>query len=188
MQATEHVSKLTFVFTTLVLIAATQGERSAPVWWLQPFITRSLQILQSMVQLQAWPSHFHAHTCRTGWALTLLSEDNLSYASTCQTIGLNTGFFASFTVFLALNSEAFRCVALTTAPIPPSSLITLDRIQSEMGHPIAISQHLPSFLECYLFFSHHLAHVLPKGGAGLLFAYVHTIDQNLLSAKGDPQG
>ncbi|KAF7340056.1 GYF domain-containing protein [Mycena venus] len=42
-----------------------------------------------------------------GWALTLLSQENLSYASTCQTIGLNTGFFASFTVFLAFNSEAF---------------------------------------------------------------------------------
>ncbi|TFY77270.1 hypothetical protein EWM64_g6739, partial [Hericium alpestre] len=42
-----------------------------------------------------------------GWALTLLSQGNLSYASTCQTIGLNTGFFMSFTVFLALNSEAF---------------------------------------------------------------------------------
>ncbi|KAL4246768.1 AmpG-like permease/Acetyl-coenzyme A transporter 1 [Abortiporus biennis] len=42
-----------------------------------------------------------------GWALTLLSEENLSYASTCQTIGLNTGFFASFTVFLAFNSESF---------------------------------------------------------------------------------
>lgn len=42
-----------------------------------------------------------------GWALTLLSQENLSYASTCQTIGLNTGYFASFTVFLALNSESF---------------------------------------------------------------------------------
>jgi PAT family acetyl-CoA transporter-like MFS transporter 1 len=45
-----------------------------------------------------------------GWALTLLSQENLSYASTCQTIGLNTGYFASFTVFLALNSDAFWCV------------------------------------------------------------------------------
>ncbi|PSS37198.1 hypothetical protein PHLCEN_2v969 [Hermanssonia centrifuga] len=41
------------------------------------------------------------------WALTLLSHENLPYASTCQTIGLNTGYFASFTVFLALNSESF---------------------------------------------------------------------------------
>ncbi|KAF7329223.1 hypothetical protein MKEN_00182900 [Mycena kentingensis (nom. inval.)] len=40
-----------------------------------------------------------------GWALTLLSPDNLSYASTCQTIGLNTGYFTSYTIFLALNSE-----------------------------------------------------------------------------------
>lgn len=46
-----------------------------------------------------------------GWALTLLSEENLAYAATCQTIGLNTGFFASFTVFLALNSESFAYVA-----------------------------------------------------------------------------
>ena len=45
-----------------------------------------------------------------GWALTLLSQENLSFASTCQTIGLNTGFFASFTVFLALNSETFSYV------------------------------------------------------------------------------
>ncbi|KAH9850660.1 MFS general substrate transporter [Lenzites betulinus] len=42
-----------------------------------------------------------------GWALTLLSEENLSFASTCQTIGLNTGYLMSYTVFLALNSEAF---------------------------------------------------------------------------------
>jgi len=42
-----------------------------------------------------------------GWALNLLSEDNLSFASTAQTIGLNTGFFLSFTVFLALNSPDF---------------------------------------------------------------------------------
>lgn len=42
-----------------------------------------------------------------GWALTLLSQENLSYASTAQTIGLNTGYFLSFTVFLAFNSVEF---------------------------------------------------------------------------------
>lgn len=42
-----------------------------------------------------------------GWSLTLLSRENLSYASTCQTVGLTTGWLMSFTVFLALNSEAF---------------------------------------------------------------------------------
>ena len=44
-----------------------------------------------------------------GWALTLLSKENLSYASTAQTIGLNTGYFLSFTVFLSFNSVEFRC-------------------------------------------------------------------------------
>lgn len=66
-----HINQLTFLFTSLVLLSATQD------------------------------------IAVDGWALTLLSHDNLSYASTCQTIGLNTGYFASFTVFLALNSEAF---------------------------------------------------------------------------------
>ncbi|RUS35362.1 acetyl-coenzyme A transporter 1-domain-containing protein [Jimgerdemannia flammicorona] len=42
-----------------------------------------------------------------GWALTLLSKSSLSYASTAQTVGLNTGYFLSFTVFLALNSAEF---------------------------------------------------------------------------------
>lgn len=42
-----------------------------------------------------------------GWALTLLSKGNLSYASTAQTIGLNSGYFLSFTVFLAFNSVEF---------------------------------------------------------------------------------
>ena len=42
-----------------------------------------------------------------GWALTLLSPPNLSYASTAQTVGLTAGQFLSFTVFLAFNSGDF---------------------------------------------------------------------------------
>ncbi|KAG0006453.1 hypothetical protein BGZ65_007859 [Modicella reniformis] len=42
-----------------------------------------------------------------GWALTLLSKDNVSYASTAQTIGVHSGYFLSFTVFLAFNSPEF---------------------------------------------------------------------------------
>ncbi|ORX89109.1 MFS general substrate transporter [Basidiobolus meristosporus CBS 931.73] len=51
-----------------------------------------------------------------GWALTLLSKENLSYASTSQTIGLNTGYFLSFTVFLALNSPEFCNKYIRTIP------------------------------------------------------------------------
>ncbi|KAF2007604.1 hypothetical protein P154DRAFT_420211 [Amniculicola lignicola CBS 123094] len=42
-----------------------------------------------------------------GWALTLLSEENLAYASTAQTVGLTGGQFMSYTVFLAFNSAEF---------------------------------------------------------------------------------
>ncbi|KAF9196461.1 hypothetical protein BGZ50_000081 [Haplosporangium sp. Z 11] len=51
-----------------------------------------------------------------GWALTLLSKDKVSYASTAQTIGLNSGYFLSFTVFLAFNSPAFSNKYFRTEP------------------------------------------------------------------------
>ncbi|KAI7906263.1 MFS general substrate transporter [Cokeromyces recurvatus] len=51
-----------------------------------------------------------------GWALTLLSKDSLSYASTAQTIGLNCGYFLSFTVFLSFNSVEFSNKYLRTVP------------------------------------------------------------------------
>ena len=79
-------------------------------------------------------------TCRTGWALTLLSDENLSYASTCQTIGLNTGYFASFTVFLALNSEAFRYVSVILSLYQTFCFTNpLACAQREMGRAAAIS-------------------------------------------------
>jgi hypothetical protein len=42
-----------------------------------------------------------------GWALTLLSRRHVGYASTCQTVGMNMGYFTSITVFLALNDASF---------------------------------------------------------------------------------
>lgn len=42
-----------------------------------------------------------------GWALTLLTPSNVSYASTAQTVGLTAGQFLSHTVFLAFNSKDF---------------------------------------------------------------------------------
>lgn len=56
---------------------------------------------------------FLVFTCATqdiavdGWALTLLSPGNISYASTAQTVGLTAGQFMSYTVFLAFNSPDF---------------------------------------------------------------------------------
>ena len=62
-------------------------------------------------------------TC-VGWALTLLSSSNLSYASTAQTVGLTAGQFLSFTVFLAFNSKDFANRYFRSTPLDVG-LITL---------------------------------------------------------------
>lgn len=51
-----------------------------------------------------------------GWALTLLSPQNISYASTAQTVGLTAGHFLSYTVFLAFNSADFANRWFRTTP------------------------------------------------------------------------
>lgn len=51
-----------------------------------------------------------------GWALTLLSNENLAYASTAQTVGLTAGQFLSYTVFLAFNSKDFANRWFRTVP------------------------------------------------------------------------
>ena len=51
-----------------------------------------------------------------GWALTLISPPNLSYASTAQTVGLTAGHFLSYTVFLAFNSPDFANRWFRTTP------------------------------------------------------------------------
>lgn len=42
-----------------------------------------------------------------GWALTMLSRENVGYASTCNSVGQTAGFFLGYTVFLALESKEF---------------------------------------------------------------------------------
>lgn len=51
-----------------------------------------------------------------GWALTCLLPENLSFASTAQTVGMNCGYFLSFTVFLALSSPEFANKYLRRIP------------------------------------------------------------------------
>ncbi|KAJ5114826.1 Major facilitator superfamily domain general substrate transporter [Penicillium alfredii] len=51
-----------------------------------------------------------------GWAITLMSQPNISYASTAQTVGLTAGHFLSYTVFLAFNSKDFANRWFRTIP------------------------------------------------------------------------
>jgi hypothetical protein len=53
---------------------------------------------------------------RPGWALTLLSPENLPYASTAQTVGLTAGQFLTSTIFLAFNSKDFANRWFRSAP------------------------------------------------------------------------
>ncbi|KAH8169797.1 acetyl-coenzyme A transporter 1 domain-containing protein [Sarocladium implicatum] len=59
-----------------------------------------------------------------GWALTLLTPGNVSYASTAQTVGLTAGHFMSYTVFLALNASDFANKWFRTVP-SDEGLVTL---------------------------------------------------------------
>ncbi|KAL3426920.1 hypothetical protein PVAG01_00429 [Phlyctema vagabunda] len=52
-----------------------------------------------------------------GWALTLLTPGNISYASTAQTVGLTAGQFMSYTVFLAFNSPDFANKWFRSSPL-----------------------------------------------------------------------
>lgn len=52
-----------------------------------------------------------------GWALTLLTPGNISYASTAQTVGLTAGQFMSYTVFLAFNSPDFANKWFRSTPL-----------------------------------------------------------------------
>ncbi|KYQ90428.1 putative acetyl-CoA transporter [Tieghemostelium lacteum] len=59
-----------------------------------------------------------------GWALTILDKKHLHLASTCQTIGLNLGYFLSYTIFLALSSPTFSNRYLRIEP-QDEGIITL---------------------------------------------------------------
>lgn len=71
--------------------------------------------------------------CVDGWALTILSKQSLSYASTAQTVGLNIGYFLSFTVFISLNSSDFINKYLRTVP-RPYGLISLGGYMKFAGY------------------------------------------------------
>ncbi|XP_054715943.1 acetyl-coenzyme A transporter 1-like isoform X2 [Uloborus diversus] len=59
-----------------------------------------------------------------GWALTMLSRRNVSYASTCNSVGQTAGYFLGNVVFLALESADFCNKYLRIVP-QEEGLVTL---------------------------------------------------------------
>ncbi|GJN94340.1 hypothetical protein Rhopal_007414-T1 [Rhodotorula paludigena] len=87
-------------------------------WWLGSHVQQMMEVEEPDIKVLTglfFTLVFFAAT--QGWALTLLSKENLSYASTAQTIGLNTGYFLSFTVFLAFNSVEFSNKYFRSTPL-----------------------------------------------------------------------
>ncbi|KAF7663129.1 hypothetical protein LDENG_00217960 [Lucifuga dentata] len=59
-----------------------------------------------------------------GWALTMLSRENVGYASTCNSVGQTAGYFLGNVLFLALESADFCNKYLRTEP-KDTGIITL---------------------------------------------------------------
>lgn len=85
-----------------------------------------------------------------GWALTMLSRENVGYASTCNSVGQTAGYFLGNVLFLALESADFCNKYLRIEPketgiitlsgifYPPANIrqAMLMRIVSHMGEVI----------------------------------------------------
>ncbi|XP_061861505.1 acetyl-coenzyme A transporter 1 isoform X2 [Colius striatus] len=59
-----------------------------------------------------------------GWALTMLSRENVGYASTCNSVGQTAGYFLGNVLFLALESPSFCNKYLRFQP-QPQGIVTL---------------------------------------------------------------
>ena len=52
-----------------------------------------------------------------GWAITMLSRENVGHASTCNSVGQTVGYFLGYTIFLALESKEFCNAFLRSEPM-----------------------------------------------------------------------
>ncbi|KAH9279042.1 Acetyl-coenzyme A transporter 1 [Echinococcus granulosus] len=59
-----------------------------------------------------------------GWALTMLSAENVGWASTCNSVGQTIGYILGFIVFLALESPTVCNTYLRTVPVPDKGIVS----------------------------------------------------------------
>lgn len=60
-----------------------------------------------------------------GWALTMLSRKNVSYASTCNSVGQTVGYFIAYVGFLVLNDPGTCNKYLRSVPDEDRGLVSL---------------------------------------------------------------
>ncbi|XP_039569690.1 acetyl-coenzyme A transporter 1 [Passer montanus] len=81
-----------------------------------------------------------------GWALTMLSRENVGYASTCNSVGQTAGYFLGNVLFLALESASFCNKYLRFEP-QPRGIVTLADFLFFWGAVFLITTTLVAFLK-----------------------------------------
>ncbi|XP_060098354.1 acetyl-coenzyme A transporter 1 [Heteronotia binoei] len=81
-----------------------------------------------------------------GWALTMLSRENVGYASTCNSVGQTAGYFLGNVLFLALESASFCNKYLRFEP-QPRGIVTLSDFLFFWGAIFLITTTLVALLK-----------------------------------------
>ncbi|KAJ8280482.1 hypothetical protein GJAV_G00055110 [Gymnothorax javanicus] len=81
-----------------------------------------------------------------GWALTMLSRDNVGYASTCNSVGQTAGYFLGNVLFLALESPNFCNKYLRFEP-KAMGVVTLSEFMFFWGVVFLVSTTLVAVLK-----------------------------------------
>ncbi|XP_041796203.1 acetyl-coenzyme A transporter 1 [Chelmon rostratus] len=81
-----------------------------------------------------------------GWALTMLSRENVGYASTCNSVGQTAGYFLGNVLFLALESADFCNKYLRTEP-KDTGIVTLSDFLFFWGMVFLVSTTLVAIMK-----------------------------------------
>ncbi|XP_054452963.1 acetyl-coenzyme A transporter 1 [Anoplopoma fimbria] len=81
-----------------------------------------------------------------GWALTMLSRENVGYASTCNSVGQTAGYFLGNVLFLALESADFCNKYLRVEP-QDTGIVTLSEFLFFWGIVFLISTTLVAVMK-----------------------------------------
>ncbi|XP_031975661.1 acetyl-coenzyme A transporter 1 isoform X1 [Corvus moneduloides] len=128
-----------------------------------------------------------------GWALTMLSRENVGYASTCNSVGQTAGYFLGNVLFLALESASFCNKYLRFEP-QPQGIVTLSANSREVTWfataPLPQLQQTPPFrggqscvTHYFLFFWGAVFLVTTT-----LVAFLKKENQELIPAKEETKG
>ncbi|XP_045580785.1 acetyl-coenzyme A transporter 1 isoform X1 [Salmo salar] len=81
-----------------------------------------------------------------GWALTMLSRENVGYASTCNSVGQTAGYFLGNVLFLALESADF-CNKYLRAEPKETGIVTLSEFLFFWGVVFLVSTTLVAVMK-----------------------------------------